>query len=211
MSTVTVRGNALAAVTPDRAELSLALSHLAADAATALDAIAERSQRLEQILSDHGFARTEWATDGVTVAEEYQWRKDTNVLVGHRASTALTVTVRSAELVGPIIREAVTTTGASVRNLAWRVDADNPARRELLAAAARDAKVRATAYVEALGLRLGEVEAISEAPLAAETGPQPQPMLRMAAAKTADGPDVSVSGGLVELYADVTVRFAMLP
>lgn len=210
MSTVTVRGNALAAVTPDRAELSLALSHLAADAATALDAIAERSQRLEQILSDKGFARTDWATDGVHVAEEYQWKKDTNVLVGHRASTALTVTVRSAELVGTIIREAVTITGASVRNLSWRVDADNPARRELLGAAARDAKVRATAYVEALGLRLGEVESISEAPLTAEPSPQPQ-MQRMAAAKMSDGPEVSVSGGLVELHADVSVRFAILP
>lgn len=211
MSTVTVRGTALAAVTPDRAELGLALSHLAADAATALDAIAERSQRLEQILGNHGFSRSDWATDGVHVAEEYQWKQDTNVLVGHRASTALTVTVRSAGLVGPIIRDAVTVTGASVRNLSWRVDADNPARRELLAAAARDAKVRATAYVEALGLRLGEVEAITEAPLAADNGPQPQPMQRLAAAKLSDGAEISVSGGLVELHAEVTVRFAMLP
>jgi uncharacterized protein YggE len=209
MATVTVRGSALAAVTPDRAELSLALSHLAADAAGALDEVAARSQRLEQILTEHGFAHTDWATDGVTIAEEFQWKNDTNVLVGHRATTGLTVTIRSSELVGPVIRDAVTITGASVRNLVWRVDADNPARKALLAAAARDAKVRASAYVEALGLRLGEVDSISEAPLVQEPGPMPQPRM-MAAAKMGDGPELSVSGGLVELHADVNVRFAIL-
>jgi uncharacterized protein YggE len=210
MATVTVRGSALAAVTPDRAELSLALTHLAADAASALDEVAARSQRLEQILSGHGFARTDWATDGVTVAEEFQWKNDTNVLVGHRATTGLTVTIRSSELVGPVIRDAVTTTGASVRSLVWRVDADNPARKALLAAAARDAKVRASAYVEALGLRLGEVDSISEAPLVPEPAPMPQPRM-MAAAKMGDGGELSVSGGLIELHADVNVRFAILP
>jgi uncharacterized protein YggE len=209
MATVTVRGSALAAVTPDRAELSLALTHLAADAAGALDEVAARSQRLEEILSGHGFAHTDWATDGVTVAEEFQWKNDTNVLVGHRATTGLTVTIRSSELVGPVIRDAVTITGASVRNLVWRVDADNPARKALLAAAARDAKVRASAYVEALGLRLGEVDSISEAPLVQEPAPMPQPRM-MAAAKMGDGGELSVSGGLIELHADVNVRFAIL-
>ena len=211
MSTVTVRGTALAAVTPDRAELSLALSHLAADAATALDAIAERSQRLEQILTDKGFARTDWATDGVQVAEEYQWKNDANVLVGHRASTAVTVTIRSVDLVGAVIRDGVTVTGASVRNLMWRVDADNPARRELLGAAARDARVRATAYVEALGLRLGAVELISELAPVADPTPVPRAAM-MAFSKSADmgGAQVSVSGGLVVLDAEVFVRFGTL-
>jgi uncharacterized protein YggE len=208
MSSVTVRGSALAAVTPDRAELSLALSHLAPDAATALDEISSRSQRLEQILITLGFTSSDWATDGVQVAEEYQWQKESNVLVGHRATTALTVTVRSPELVSSVIRDGVTTAGATVRSLAWRVDADNPARGALLGAAARDARVRATSYVEALGLRLGDVELISEAPLAAEPSPPPQP--RMMAAKMNDaGPELSLNGGRVELSAEVYVRFSI--
>ena len=85
MSSVTVRGSALAAVTPDRAELSLALTHLAPDAASALDEISSRSQRLEQILLSLGFSSDDWATDGVQIAEEYQWQKESNVLMGHRA------------------------------------------------------------------------------------------------------------------------------
>ena len=207
MSSVTVRGSALAAVAPDRAELCLALTHLAPDAASALDEISSRSQRLEQILIALGFSSDDWATDGVQIAEEYQWQKESNVLIGHRATTALTVTVRSAELVSKIVRDGVTTAGASVRSLAWRVDADNPARAALLGAAARDARVRAAAYVDALDLRLGEVEVISEAPIAAEPPQQPQPRMAMAAKMSDGGAELSLNGGRVELNAEVFVRF----
>lgn len=208
MPSVTVRGSALAAVAPDRAELSLAITHLAADPATALEEASTRSQRLEQMLAALGIGRSEWTTDGVQVAEEHQWKNDSNVLVGHRATTALTVTVRSTELVSAVIRDGVTDAGASVRSLTWRVDADNPARAALLGAAARDALVRATAYADALGLRLGEVELISEVPLVPEPSPQPRTM--MAAAKMADSVELSVSSGTVELNAEVYVRFAIL-
>jgi uncharacterized protein YggE len=209
MSSVTVRGTASAAVTPDRAELSVALTHLAADPAAALDQVAAGMAQLEEMLAGHGFQRSDWATDGVQVAEEYQWKNDSNVLVGHRATTTLTVTIRRTELVGTVIRDGVTGAGASVRGLVWRVDADNPARRELLGAAAADAKVRALAYVEALDLRLGEVELISEVPIAPEPGPRPEMMMARSKA-SADSGGMEVSGGLVELQAEVLIRFAIL-
>jgi uncharacterized protein YggE len=211
MSSVTVRGAALASVTPDRAELSLALSHLAADAAAALDQVSERSHRLETMLAGLGFERIDWATEGVQVAEEYVWKNDSNVLVGHRATTAVTVTIRSIDLVGTVIRDGVTGVGATIRNLVWRVDADNPVRRTLLGDAARDARLRATAYVEALGLHLGEVDLVSEVAFAPETPPAPREMMMAGAAKMADSGEISVSGGLVELSAEVYVRFAILP
>lgn len=212
MSSVIVCGSATSTVTPDRAELTLAISHLAPDAATALDDVANRSQALAAVLANHGVGTADWTTDGVAVAEEYQWKKDTNVLVGHRATTALTVTVRDGDLVGTLIRDAVTGIGASVRQLVWRVDAGNPARQTLLGEAAADARRRAEAYATALGYRLGEVELISEQPIGPQPGPAPfQPQARaMMAAKAADA-EVATSGGVIELSADVHVQFAMLP
>lgn len=59
MPSVTVRGSALAAAAPDRAELSLAIAHLAADPATALEEVSTRSQRLEQMLVALGIGRSE--------------------------------------------------------------------------------------------------------------------------------------------------------
>ncbi len=208
MASVSVRGSAAASVTPDRAELCLELTHRAPDAAGALDEVARRSDQLASILVTHGFSATDWATEGVQVGEEYQWKNDRNVLIGYRAGTALTVTIRSLDLVGAVIRDAVTDAGANVRSLTWKVDRDNPARRSLLADAARDAKVRATAYTEALDLTLGEVELISELPIVMEPGPQPRAMMGMAMdAKMSAGQEIELSGGLVELTADVHVQF----
>jgi uncharacterized protein YggE len=210
MASVTVRGTAAASVTPDRAELSLEVSHRAKEAAAALDQVAVHSQQVEAILERHAVGRDDWATEGVHVGEDIEWRNNQQVRVGYVASTALTVTIRSLDLVGTVVRDAVTEAGAGVRSLTWRVDRDNPARRALLADAACDARVRATAYAEALGLQLGEVELISETPIQAEPGPSP----RMAMAPMMDakvsGPAMEVSAGLVELTADVHVRFVLL-
>ena len=81
----------------------------------------------------------------------------------------------------------------------------------MLGEAARDARVRATAYAEALGLRLGEVELISELEPAAEpVAPVAREAMMMAKAGGDMMAEVSVSGGLVELNANVYVRFATL-
>jgi uncharacterized protein YggE len=209
MSSIVVRGTSAASVTPDRAELSLEVSQRAADAAGALDSAAAASQRLVEVLERHGIDRNAWATDGIHVGEDYEWRDNQQVMVGFRASTGVTVTIRGADLVGTLVRDAVGDAGAAVRNLVWKVDRDNPARRQLLADAAVDARVRATAYAEALGLRLGEVELISETPIAPDNPPGHLMMAAMASPKMSDA-EMAVSGGLVELTADVHVRFALL-
>ena len=167
MASVIVRGTAAASVTPDRAELTLEVAHRAADAAAALDAVAAMSSRLLAILERaRVWTATAWATDGVQVGEEYQWRDNQQVMTGfrrvHRCSPSRWP---HADLVGVIVRDAVGEHGASVRNLAWKVDRDNPARRALLAARRARCPVRATSYADALGLRLGEVELISETPI----------------------------------------------
>lgn len=211
MSSVLVCGSARRFVQPDRAVVSLGLSVVAGDAPSALDQVSARSEVLEGVLDRLAVDRTDWVTDGVSVAEEYEWRKDANVLVGHRASTGVTVTLRDPAGIAPLLREAVGTAQGQVRGITWQVDADNPAHHELLGEAARDARRRAEAYVGALGLTLGAVELISEAPIS--VGPAPMgdvmPMARAMKATT-PAPDLSVSGGQIQLTADVHVRFAVL-
>ena len=216
MANVTVCGSATASVRPDRVVVQLGLTHVAADAGAALDEVAQRSQRLDNLLVRMGFTEQDWVTEGVRVAEEWQWRNDTNVLVGYRASSGVAATVRAFEMVGNLIRDAVRECGANVRELSWRVDPDNPTRSELLGRAAHDARRRAQAYTAALGLRLGEVELISESPINASPNPRAEAsgsgMTAMRMTKSADAGDaVSVSGGLIDLVAEVFVRFAILP
>lgn len=210
MPSVVVRGAAAASVTPDSAQLTLDVSHVAADAPTALEQVAARSRSLQDVLDRQGVAATDRVTAGIQVNEEFEWRDNTNVRVGHRATTAVTVTVRAIDTVGALVAAAVGEAGVAVRHLTWHVDRDNPVRTRLLGDAARDARARAAAYAAALGLALGQVEAISEAPIGPEPG-QPRPMYMMAdAAPMGKAMEVAVSEGVVELQADVHVRFALV-
>ncbi|MFN8021472.1 MAG: SIMPL domain-containing protein [Acidimicrobiales bacterium] len=213
MSSVVVTGSAAQQVQPDRAVIGLGLTVVARDAASALDQVSERSATLRERLTGLGFGPDDWVTDGVTVAEEWEYKRDQNTLVGHRASTAVTVTVEQLDRLAPLIRLAVGDAGAQVRDLLWEVDRDHPVRTELLGRAARDARRRAEAYAAALGLQLGAVELVSEAPIAAAPGPAPYAdMMPMARAMKAQAtPDLAVSGGRIELSAEVHVRFAILP
>jgi len=213
MTSVVVCGSARRLVQPDRAILALGLSVVAKDAATALDQVAASSTQLSDILDAAGIRAADRTTDGVGVAEEWEWRKDTNTLVGYRASTAVSIVLTDLSLIAPLLREAVGTSSAQVRGLTWQVDADNPAHHELLGEAARDARRRATAYVEALGLSLGNVELISETPIAAgdprgDVVAQSAPMMMKARGGAAE---VAVQPGQIELSSEVHVRFAVLP
>jgi uncharacterized protein YggE len=211
MTSVVVTGTAARLVQPDRAVVGIALSVVGPDAAAALDQVAERSVALRERLTELGFGPDDWVTDGISVAEEWEYRRDQHVLVGHRAGTGVTVTVDQLDRLATLVRAAVGDAGAQVRNLVWEVDRDHPVRDELLGLAALDGRRRAEAYVTALGLRLGAVELISEVPIS--LGPPPTadapPMAR--AMRAAAAPEMAVSGGQIELSAQVHLRFAVLP
>lgn len=212
MSSVLVTGTARRFVAPDRAVLGLAVSVVAPDAALALDRAAERLARLTEVLDVAGVAPADRTTDAVSVGEERDWRDGTSVLLGHRATSGVTVTVRDLDGVGRLLRAAVGDAQADVRQLAWQVDASHPARTELLGEAALDARRRAAAYAAALDLRLGPVELISERPIvAAPDGPVPRMALAMKATMDGPGPDMNVDAGRIELSAQVDVRFGLLP
>ncbi len=214
MATITVRGSASRPVQPDRVVVSLGLTQLAKDAPSALDAVAQRSEKLAELLAALDVPRDQWVTEGVNVAEEFEWRKESQVSVGYRATSGVAATLQNLDAIGPLLRDAVGSCQASVRNLTWLVDADNPARRELLADAARAARDRAEAYADALGLRLGHVELVSDDPIVTAPGSADHDAamsygarMKVAAPEAA----MDVSGGLVTLSAEVYVRFGTVP
>lgn len=215
MATITVCGAASRRVQPDFVVVSLGLDHLAKDASAALATISERSTKLAGLLDTLDVPRDAWVTEGVHVAEEFEWRHESQVSIGYRATSGVAVTLRNLDTVGRLIGDAVTTCSANVRALSWQVDPTNPQRLALLGAAAADARARAEAYAAALDLQVGQVEVISDEPL---RGTAPDPSGRqMEAAFSAKSmnmdraPEMSVSGGLIELAASVYVRFGSLP
>src|SRR5690349_19471403 len=148
MASITVAGQAVASVAPDRATIDLGLTHVGLTASVAMDTVARRTDDLQRLLGELGFEPSDWSTQGVSLGEEWQWKNDANELVGHRATTGISVTVVDFDRLSPLIQRAVDEAGAQIRSLQWEVSAGHPARRALLGNAASDAISRADAYAD---------------------------------------------------------------
>jgi len=212
MTSITVCGTAHVAVAPDRATLSLGLTHVASTASSALAVVAERSQLLAEVLSEIGFTDHDWTTQGIAAAEEWEWRDNTNTKVGYRATTGVIVRVVDLDRVSALLSRAVDEAAAEIRDVSWSVSENNPARRALLGAAAIDATHRADAYAEALGLQRGVVEEVSDLPIVPRSGIRQESSLFAARSKAADSSiQMNINPGEIDLEASVHVRFATLP
>ena len=99
--------------------------------------------------------------------------------------------------------------GAEVVDQDFVVSPDNAGRPEAYRRAALDAKARATAYADALGLKVGAVQRIDEI---GESRPAPMPRMMAMAAPMEAGAETAPSAvhvGEIEIHASVTVTFAL--
>jgi uncharacterized protein YggE len=206
---VRVQGTATTRTRPDKATLSLRVTQLDRDPSAALRVATERADAVASVLRDAGIPDTGWHTSGVRVAEEWRWERNKSVSYGHRATATFDITVTDdLEIVNTILSKAVAA-GAEVTNQDFVVSPDNAGRQDAYRGAALDAKARATAYANALGLKLGAVRRIDEI---TETRPAPIPRLMAMAAPMEGGADTAPSAvhvGEVDIDASVTVTFEL--
>lgn len=107
------------------------------------------------------------------------------------------------------MREAVERAGAQVQGPTWRVAPDNPARLEACGRAASDARAKAGAYAESLGMRLGDVQEIADPGTAGFGGTYR--VLSGGYVPTVAASHVDVESGGLEVSAAVDVTFALEP
>jgi uncharacterized protein YggE len=117
--------------------------------------------------------------------------------------------VRDADAVNAIVLGSVSEASANVMGPQWVVEPENPGRLAAYRRAALDARARAAAYADALGLALGAVLRIEEP--AAAGSPSPSILGIMADAAPDDGGPEPVHAGDVDVDAAVIVTFALEP
>ena len=200
MATIRVTGRAQVSVPPDEATLTLRVEAVAATPTEALAEVAERARTLFALLDELDVPLAKRSTRGVSVAEagehdpQGRWQHR-----GYRALEQLSVTVGDAETVGTLLGEAVARARAHVEGPFWTVAAGNPARNEALRLAAEDARRRAEAAAEGLGVRLG---ALVEAVEGEAAHPIPRTFGPLA---VADGPPIEA--GEATIASAVTATF----
>jgi uncharacterized protein YggE len=203
-ATVTARGEAVAPTRPDEGIWTIEVTSLDASPDHALATVGALGKELETLLAELSVPSEKRSTTGVTVREEHDWADGKQTHRGYRAQNVVTVRLADPTLAGRLIEGSIARAKASVRGPTWWIAPGNEARLEACRQAAAEAKRKAEAYADALGLHLGEVAEIRE-PAAGLT--EPRPLAAPIALRAAPEPSLEVDPGELEVKAQVEVTF----
>jgi uncharacterized protein YggE len=209
---IVVRGTGEVQVLPDLATLHIVV---AADHATPDGAQRRRGEvtaGVDAVLDQHGEAISRTLPAAVGVQPRTRWQRGEAVRTGWRATRTTLVEVTGLDAIGRIMA-GVAEAGAEVTGPRWSLVPDNPAHEAARRAAASDARRRAEAYADALGLTLGPVAWVAE-PGLRRPGPGdgygvPMRSMAMAAAGGPEGVE-EVTPAEVTIEAAVEVGFRIL-
>lgn len=209
-ATIRIQGEGSAPAVPDGIRFRLTLSATRPRPDEALHDVTARSERLDALLTELGISDDARSTSGLSIREQREWVTETtggahrerSVHRGFEAQNSILVRIDDPTISGRLIQGAVEEADALVDGPWWHVAAENPGHLEACAEAARDARRRAEAYAEALGLRLGAVRSIKDS--VATPWEQSRGMLAAAGRSTAEGIGIDAN---LELSATVTITY----
>lgn len=202
-----MQGTGSVEVAPDAARLVVTARGRAGTSADAHATAAAIATAVDALLVDHADAIRRRSTSGLLVSPAHEYRDGSRHFVGWDAQRSTTVEVVDVEAIGPLFA-GFADAGAIAGSVEWVVDPENPGHAEARRAAAVDARARATAYAEALGVAVGPVLEVRE-PATKEPGrPEPR-MYAMAAESMADG-GMAVEAPQLRVEASVDVSFGLV-
>lgn len=192
-------------VTPDAAEIVLAVESVGTTAQQAGQANARVMQRVIAAVGSAGVPRDSVLTRGYSVYPEYAEVKSGEAprIRGYRASNEVVVKVPRLEQVGSLIDVALGAGANRFEEVNFLVRNPEPSRQEALRRAVQRARQSAEVIASALGVRLGSVTTATTS----VSVPRPVAYARMSA--MAEAAPTPIQPGEQTVRADVTVSFAI--
>jgi uncharacterized protein YggE len=204
---ITVSAEGTVKVAPDAVRLSTTVSLVATTNKEALAQTSTVAAAVRKALVAAGISTKDIATANITAYPEYKY--DTNggsTLAGYRGSQLFTVVIRAAASAGSVVDSVVAAGGDSVQINAvtpFLLDAAKAAE-SARAVAVKNAKAKATSYAKLLGVKLGNLNYLTENGSPAIS----TPIVYAAAAKTESDATV-VDLGQQDVTVSITVQWAL--
>lgn len=199
---ITVHGHGRVEVEPDRAELQLAVSRVAAQPSGAFQEAREAVSAVKAALQAAGIPNDAVELSRLRLSAVYEYSNNRQRLTGHEASADITAAIKDVNATDGIIIATIDAGANAVQSLVF----DTTRRAELEEAAQRaavaDALRKASVFADAAGVTIGTVVDLEE------SGPGgPAPFAgKMLMAESADPAFVS---GSISIETSVTVRLSI--
>ncbi|MFN3825363.1 MAG: SIMPL domain-containing protein [Pseudorhodobacter sp.] len=200
---ITVTGEGRVDVAPDMATVSLGVTTEAPTAAAAMAANSDELARVLERLRGAGIAERDLQTSSLSLNPNWHHGQgaDTPRIIGYVASNQLTVRVRDLSGLGTVLDAAVKDGANTLNGVSFGLTDPAPSLAEARRRAVADARARAELLVDAAGVALGPIDAITEG--GGMTGPRPMyrdaPMVMESSVPVAEG-ELSVSANVTVVW-----------
>jgi uncharacterized protein len=158
---ILVSGTAVLRVQPDRAVLRVEVDGEGQTRDQAYGQAAPLALAVDEVLERHREPIERTVTASLMVHPKTRWKRGQSIRTGWQASRVTIVEVVDFTVLGDLLAE-LAAAGGAVDGPNWVLDPDNPVHVEARRQAAADARQRADAYAEALGLRVVAVAWVAE-------------------------------------------------
>lgn len=202
---ITVTGSAQVFASPDEGVVSLGVMKTAKTAAEAQKQANEVANKLIAALAKLGIEKSDIQTSQINLYPQYSNPKpgENPVVSGYQASNILSVRLKDLSKVGPVVDAGVDAGVNNVQGIQFNLRNGRGPRADALKEAVADARSKADAIAEALGVKItGVFDAQSDAAY----NPGPQPYMARAAGMMKDM-STPVEPGQIEVNVTVTIRY----
>lgn len=213
---VSVSGSGKVTLEPDTVKTTFSIESRDETAAETQTKNAEAVQAVMDSLLANGIKESDIQTGDVNIYEDFNYETSPAKVVGYVMRTSLQITVRDIDTIGKVIGDAIAAGVTQTYGLTYSVSDNASAYSDALKAAIEDARVKAGAIADALGLKvLGIPISVTETSSSYEAYEYRDMDIaedEMTAASTGDGGVVApISKGEIVVSASVKVEYELLP
>jgi len=160
--TISVVGYGEVSAEPDMAIISISVSAINVDVNKAKSEADAKYSKVLAAAKGQGIDRKDIKLSTINLNPEYQWRNNTQNLIGTRVSRSLTVTIKQMEKVAPLLQDLVEGDVSRIDRVQTDFQNRTTLERKALAAAIVDAKEKAQYLADQFDKRLASAYSVSE-------------------------------------------------
>lgn len=203
---ISVSGEGLVERAPDHVVISFGVTHAGESMTIAQSEVNARMTAVIAALTKLGLDRNAIQTDAIQLSPVFDYGRggEEPEIKGYRATNSVRVMLREVDRASKVIDTGLAAGANQLNGVQFQLENDRPARRDALAAAARDANDKAAALAGALGLRIERLRDVQEE---GASRPIPATMEMAAMASPMAGLPTPVQPGQLQIRARVTLVF----
>lgn len=208
MPQIVVTGFGTVSVNPDQAKISLGVLTIAPTAGEAQKENASRANRIMSALVAAGVPKDKITTENYSIWPEYSYPKPEEnkapSIVAYRVSNTILVTLDNITSVGKIVDTAVAAGANQVESIQFLKRETGEVQREALQKACQEARLKADAIAQSLGVQIAGVQSVQES-----SSVTPPPIVYQGAkmAGGAGSAPTPIEPGELQVTASVSVVF----